>query len=325
MATDGPVNRWNGVDYAAADERLLASPLLMPGPVSAPFSARSGRRVNGAGLAVSVGGSPEAWTVTPGPGVIYGSAHPSAGGWAFALPNAKTENLPARPGVGLSRIDLIVARIYDTDVIGSGSREFKVERVTGTPNASPAAPSLPALSFELGRMVVPNSGVITVTQSIERTTAAGGVLPITTTVEMEKLKTDNIAYRGLVVHNAQTDSLHRYDGTNWKRQIDASSVSFGNVRWGVAYDSAIHGPREWSDTIAGPTSAGGVLNLLADLSTKFAGVGSVQLTAADTSGGLRYALGVVNVNALEAYCYIAAGTGVVSSAVRVDVVVKGWR
>lgn len=215
MATDGYANRINGVDYNAVDERRFDAPLLMPGPTSAPFSAKAGRRVNGAGLVVSVGGSPEAWTVTQGAGVIYDSAYASQGAWRFEIPNSVSANMPARPGAGTSRIDLIVARIYDTVAIGSGPAEVKVERVNGTAGSTPSAPSLPALSVELARLTVPASGTITVTQSTERTVAAGGILPVPTVAARDKLKTDGIAYEGLYVDVASTDSLERYDGTNW--------------------------------------------------------------------------------------------------------------
>lgn len=223
MATDGYANRINGIEYNAVDERRMNSVLLMPGgPTSAPFSARSGRRVNGAGLTVSVGGSPEAWTCTPGPGEIYESGYASQGGWAFEIPNSVSANLPARPGAGQSRIDLIVARIYDTQAIGSGPAEVKIERINGAAGAPGVAPSPPAgsITLELARLGVPAVGAITVTQSTRRTVAAGGVLPVATTAEMDALKTDNIAYAGLVVNNAQTNSLHRYDGTLWRRLVD---------------------------------------------------------------------------------------------------------
>lgn len=221
MATDGTVSRWNAdatthlPAYSAGDERLLDSPLLMPGPASAVFSARSGRRVNGAGLAVSVGGSPEAWTVTAGAGVIFDSGNASAGAWRFAIPNAKSAQLPARPGSGLSRIDLIVARIYDTDVLGTGAREIKIEHVPGTPGSSPSAPATPALSLVLATLSVPNAGGISVTQSGARAVAAGGIVPVATLADLDALKTAGIAYEGLVADVAATDALYRYNGTNW--------------------------------------------------------------------------------------------------------------
>lgn len=260
MATDGFASRINGVEYAAVDERRMDSALLMPGPASSPFSARSGRRVNGSGLTVSVGGSPEAWTVSPGAGVIYDPAYASQGAWRFEIPSAVSANLPARPGVGQSRIDLIVARIYDPGALGSGSAEVKIERVNGVSGASPSAPSMPALSIELARLLVPASGTITITQSARRTVAAGGVLPVATTTEMDQLETDGIAYRGLVVDNAQTNALYRYDGTDWKALAevggDVQSLTV-NANWtATGFGVAVEGKRAYLTGYLNRTNAG---------------------------------------------------------------------
>jgi hypothetical protein len=222
VAADGYASWINNPDdpYDALELRRMESVQMMPGgPTSAPFSVKSGRRVNGAGLQVSIGGSPESWTVTPGPFEVYTSTYDTQGGWRGAIPDARSGPIGARPGNGTSRIDLIVVRIYDADTIGSGAREVKVERLQGQAGPSPQPPTPPAgsITYEVCQLLVPASGAITVTHSTERTVAAGGILPVPTTAAMDKLKTDGIAYAGLVVHNEQTDALHRYDGTNFKR------------------------------------------------------------------------------------------------------------
>lgn len=225
MVTDGYANRINGVEYNGVDERRFDGPLLMPGPAAAPFSARSGRRVNGAGLAVSVGGGPEAWTVTPGAGVIYDSAYASQGAWRFEIPAAITATLPARPGAGQSRIDLIIARIYDTGALGSGPAEVKIERVNGNAGGSPSAPSLPALSVELARMTVPASGTISVTQSSRRTVAAGGVLPVSGDADLASLVADGAAYPGLLAYNEQRSRFEGRFASTW------AAIPSGDTGW----------------------------------------------------------------------------------------------
>lgn len=330
MATDGMASWIDLTDpkYAAADLRRLDSLMKMPGgPVSAPFSSKSGRRVNGAGLQVSIGGSPESWTCTPGPCEVYDPGYSTQGGWSVEIPNATTGTIGARPSTGQSRIDLIVVRVYDNGAIGSGPSEVKVERLPGNPGTSPVAPTPPAgsITFEVARLTVPATGSVTVTHSTERTVAAGGVLPVPTTAAMNKLKTDNVAYEGMVVNNAQTKSLHRYDGTNWKRQIDADSFIFGEAKWGVAYDPAVHEPVTYAHTFVGTTTPGGILTVIPDLSVMFAGISSAPLVPGDQVGGLRYVTAIPSGNSLQAYCYVAAGSGVVSQTVRVDVTVHGWR
>ncbi len=235
MATDGFVRRWNNVQYNASAERLLDSLLMMPGPGSEPFSARAGRRPNGSGLAVSVGGSPEAVTVTPGSALVYDSAVSAAGPYLINIPTAVSVPLPARPGSGTSRIDLIVARVYDADV-GLGSvQELKIERVQGDPSSTPVEKTKPTNSLILARLTVPSSGSITVTPSTDRTVAAGGVLPVATTSVRDALS----AYSGLTVYNEQTKRLEVFDGTSWTaaagssptrilRRTSNSTVASGN-------------------------------------------------------------------------------------------------
>lgn len=225
MATDGFANRINGVEYAAVDERRMDASLLMPGASSAPFSARSGRRVNGSGLSVSVGGGPEAWTVTAGAGVIYDTSYASQGAWQFEIPAAISANLPARPGAGQSRIDLVVARIYDPGALGSGVAEVKVERIGGTAGATPTAPSLPALSVELARMTVPASGTISVTQSSRRTVAAGGVLPVSGDSDLVALASDGVAYPGLLAYNEQRSRFEGRFASTW------AAIPSGDTGW----------------------------------------------------------------------------------------------
>lgn len=250
MATDGAVNRWNGVAYAASDERLLSSGLWMPGASTAPFSARAGRRVNGTGLSVSVGGAPEAWTVTPGWGVIYDAAYAAQGPFNFEIPAAKTANMPARPATGLSRIDLIVARIYDTDIGVGAVKEVKIELVPGDAASPATAPAIPALSLVLATLSVPAAGAITVTQSTQRTVAAGGILPVATTAERDALPNP---WRGLVVDNAQTGRIEHFNGTAWKqlREVD-------DTGW---LDNALTAATDWTITKQATSKADGRVDM----------------------------------------------------------------
>lgn len=240
MATDGMVNRWNGVAYPAADERRLASMGQMPGSTSAPFSARGGRRVNGAGLAVTVSSTGNgSVTVGAGPCRIYDPSYATQGAWDAEFPNAVGPlALSARPSSGQSRIDLVVARIYDSDLPPMAVREAKIEIVPGNPGTTPSAPGKPALSEVLGTLTVPSSGTISFTQSPARAVSAGGILPVATTAEMDDLKTGGIAYPGLTVYNVQTKGLFTYDGDEFQGDSGWLALSMG-ATWtaneGTAY------------------------------------------------------------------------------------------
>lgn len=77
------------------------------------------------------------------------------------------------------RIDLIVARVYDTGVVGSGDPEWHIEVVTGQPSPAPIPPTLPASAIPLWRVRVPagSSGAnITLTDTREQMLLCPGQL-----------------------------------------------------------------------------------------------------------------------------------------------------
>lgn len=226
MASDGPVMRWNQVEYSAGDERLMSSALLMPSGTGA-FSARSGRRPGGLGATVSG----TTVTIQPGAGVVYDAAYASAGPWLFALPALKTIPLGARPGSGQSRIDLIVARIYDPDSGLGSARELKIERVAGTASPTPSAPSLPAMSLEIARATVPATGNVSLTLSSARTVAAGGILPVATVAERDALPSPAA---GLAVYVEATGELCIHDGTGWKRWTPSQDTDWATLQLGTS-------------------------------------------------------------------------------------------
>lgn len=210
MATDGPVSRFNGVDYSGSDERFLHAGLLQRAGSNA-FSARTGRRPGSepptvSGLTV---------TVPADGGVIY---DPSLGGgpWLWAIPSAKQLTLAERPGVGTSRRDVIVARINDV----AGQREVKYEIREGQASGSPSKPTLLPLSCEIAEIKVPASGPLEVIASTIRTVASGGVLPVATDLEREALPAP---HSGLTVFNEQTGRLETRRGDGW--------VAAGEVPW----------------------------------------------------------------------------------------------
>lgn len=206
---DGVASRWNGVSYTAQNERRIQGSLLTP---AGSYRGRAGRRP-GPGLTLTVGGSPEAATLTAGVGVVN-TGSDADGSFTFAL-NTATRNLAARPSAGTSRIDLVIVRILDADIpaLATGLKEVNMEIVTGAPGASPVAPGAPAGSTILFQLTVPASGVVAIQDVSTFAVAAGGVLPVRTTAERNALT----PYAGLVVFNMETKNTEGYDGTAWGR------------------------------------------------------------------------------------------------------------
>lgn len=223
MVSDGPVSRWNGVDYAAGDERALQSVLLMRSG-SGAFAARSGRRPGGADATVSG----LTVTVPADAGVIY-DASLGGGPWLWALPIPKPMTLDARPAAGTSRRDLIVARIYD---VPGDRRELAIETIKGDPGPEPSPKPIPDLSTLLFDITVPSSGALNIVASKTRTVAAGGILPVSTTSERNALPSPHV---GLAVWNEQTGALEIYAGGGaWRRHV-VGDASWTDMVVGAAY------------------------------------------------------------------------------------------
>lgn len=205
---DGVASRWNGVAYPAQDERRIHGAFLAAG---GSIRGRAGRRP-GPGLTLTVGGSPEAATLTAGVGVVN-TATDSDGSYPFAIPASASKNLAARPSAGTSRIDLVVVRILDADIpaLGTALKELNMEIVTGTAGASPVAPAVPAGAVALFQLTVPATGSVAVQDVSTFSVAAGGILPVRTTAERNAL----IPYAGLMVFNMQTIQFESYNGTTW--------------------------------------------------------------------------------------------------------------
>lgn len=217
MASDGYAAWWNQVDYDAATERRLAAMHAAPATAgtAATFGGLSGKRINGAGLNVTVGGSPEAVTVSAGGGVI---ADPRGDGalWPFEIPQSVTiAGDISRPGSGQSRIDWVVARLYDTDSGLGTQKDVKLERWTGSAGSSPSDPTIPdgAVYLRLATLTVPASGTaITVTPTTDRTAAAGGVAPMST-ARRDALAAAGALYAGFTLYNTTSKQLEVYDGS----------------------------------------------------------------------------------------------------------------
>lgn len=110
------------------------------------------------GLDVSVTAS-DVVRVESGSWVIDGeSTAEGAGVYRGGIGAQASANLEPRDAT-YGRVDLVVARQYDPDVVAAhGTYEGAVEVLTGTPSASPSAPALPTLAIELAKLDVPVEG-----------------------------------------------------------------------------------------------------------------------------------------------------------------------
>lgn len=195
-----------------AGELRRADGALFAGDGSA-LGARGGIVRHGdTSLLVSVSAS-DVVTIQPGPVVIPGNAVSGTGCYRSALAAAVTGNLAARDATN-SRIDLVVFRQLDTDVVGShAAYTARIEILAGTPSSTPSAPALPSMAVELARIPVPVSGGGNASVDLSRRTyavALGGILPVATEA---RLPVAAALWQKAVA--LDTGVEYQWDGTTW--------------------------------------------------------------------------------------------------------------
>jgi hypothetical protein len=113
-------------------------------------------------------------------------------GWATDanITQASIPGTPVAPDATYPRKDIYFIRVNDSSAgDGSGLKSAPVEYLAGTPNASPVAPALPARSFLVATVTVPQAGAgsPTVLVNPARFVAAGGTLPVFSQAEQDAL------------------------------------------------------------------------------------------------------------------------------------------
>lgn len=101
--------------------------------------------------------------------------------------------VPAAPGSGLSRIDILWVRHPSNDENGETTSAPVAGVTCGTPQSSPTAPAIPAGAFELARNTMTSAATTTastgntITQTAPYTAPRGGVVPCRTIAERDAL------------------------------------------------------------------------------------------------------------------------------------------
>lgn len=200
-----PINASSGAPaYSSQQFRDGMAALLNPG--ASGLQVQAGVRP-GPGLAVSVSGTTV--TVTPGVAVIQGGSSTAQGPYMLVSDAAVTKTLTAADGTN-PRVDLIYARVRDTDADGSGARDGDIIYLAGTAAASPVAPTPTDPSYTvLATITVPKSGggsAVASTATRAYTAAAGG-LTVGTVAPPSP-------YVGQLWDSG--DGTRRWDGTQWR-------------------------------------------------------------------------------------------------------------
>lgn len=160
------------LSYSASEVRGLVSAIGDTGVLASGDLAVS-QRAAGANMTVDV---------AAGSCIIPGAV----GSYLCRNPSVASVTIAAAPGVGNSRIDVIYAQVFDSEITGTDDN-WKIDVVAGTASGSPSAPSLPsAYCIELARITLTSSttsitnGIIA---STRRHSSGSSVWPIVGTNE----------------------------------------------------------------------------------------------------------------------------------------------
>jgi hypothetical protein len=158
------------------------------------------------------------WTLGPCAAMIDpgASTHQGMYGWSS---DANVTGSVTAADATYARKDIVYIQVNDSSAgDGSGATSAPVLYLAGTASASPVAPTLPARSFLVGTITVPQAGggSPTVVLNTARYAAAGAPLPVFSQAERDALS----LYDGLIVQRRDLPGrpTETYDGTSWNGQ-----------------------------------------------------------------------------------------------------------
>jgi len=201
------------------------------------LGARSGFRVgtpSGVLTATST-----TWTLGPCAAVIDPGASLHQGGYGWSSDANVTGSVTAADAT-YSRKDIVYIQVNDSSAgDGSGATSAPVLYLAGTASATPTAPALPARSFLVGTITVPQvgGGSPTVQRNPAVYVAAGAPLPVSSQAEIDALS----VYDGLTVQRTDMPGcpLYTYDAdtSTWAYVPTVQAVALpqgGDPGWSVS-------------------------------------------------------------------------------------------
>lgn len=208
-----PLHLQARTDHTAVGDRSLLETLFMQQGVA-----------EAAHLAVTQNGTPNmSVNVAAGRVVIDGTENSLQG--YYHCTNDATKNLViAAADATNPRIDLVVAKVEDASYSGV-TNAWSLAVVTGTPAASPAAPSAPANSITLAQISVPaldtTIGTAQITDTRTRCAALGGTTVCTAATRPAS------PTAGDRIYETDTQREYMYSGSGW---VEVGQVTATGIR-----------------------------------------------------------------------------------------------
>lgn len=152
-------------------------------------------------------------TVATGMCYVAGTEGTSQGAYACMNPTATDVTVTAAHA-SLPRIDIVVARVYDT-IFSGALNQFSLEVIAGTPNASPSAPATPNNSLVLAQIAVGAAVTSIVNANItdKRPYIGQGIIPVATFADLPSVG----LFDGMQAYVRAEDIIYSYNGSAWVR------------------------------------------------------------------------------------------------------------
>lgn len=195
--------------YSASNERQTNA-VMYGGGAFARMRAVPGFRP-GAGNVLTV--TSTTWTLVPCPIMLTPSATTLQGSYRWASDANISGSITAADAT-YPRKDIVYIQVNDSSSgDGSGALTAPVLYLAGTPSAAPAAPALPARSFLVGTITVPQvgGGSPTVVRNPATFVAAGGIQIVADADEQASMNT----FEGFRVDRLDLDRQLRHNGSRW--------------------------------------------------------------------------------------------------------------
>jgi len=299
MATPDPEGRYNPEEM-----RQLDAHLAYPG--RNPLMPRSGISPSG-GVAATISGLTV--SVRDLTGILSPTDAPwmdDTGGYRFVL---HAVDLPVDPADGsLTRTDLLVARIQDHDVDGSGVRQAIAAILTGTPGGGQPEPGPAELPLSVITAMPGESP--TIAPAGLYTAALGGIL---TVQNIEGLPAEGL-YAGMVAYVQSEQALYAAHGGQWQAVGSRRSYEWGGARRfvssGTFTKADFPGLRAVRVKVQGAGGAGGGSRA----TTVDTVAGTRESSSSGGGGGGCYTEAVILASSLAASVTVTVGAGGTSPA-----------
>lgn len=205
-----------GATHTAAGDRLMLAGLFTGGTTG--LQTRGGVSPSaGSEFTTTQTGSPS-MQVTVGSGICYVPGTQSSTQGVYACINDANANLTVTTAHGsLTRIDTIVARVYDTQYSG-GTDVYALEIIAGTASASPTAPTLPDNCLALYNITVGAAVTSIVNGNLSDlrywATAVGGIYVVRNQTERDAITGHPTTYAPMAIRT-DTGALEAKINGTW--------------------------------------------------------------------------------------------------------------